>query len=203
CLRRPGHRRQVPAIPKTSYQAVIFSLRKSECIVSLGKSFGGMSMRYTRLAIFGVVVLVGSLLLSFWVTRGRAGVAAPFYSTVRLAQDRTGPGSTLLAAADTLRSCETQIEATAHRAPVAAIVGASFTAGVGPDNPVQSWAVQLAQELSWNAVVYGAPGAGYARGGPGGTRSMSRLLEAEDLDRLNPELVIVQAGHDDQGVPAA
>ena len=32
---------------------------------------------------------------------------------------------------------------------------------------------------------------------------MSSLLEAEDLGRLNPELVIVQAGHDDQGVPAA
>ena len=37
---------------------------------------------------------------------------------------------------------------------MAAIVGASYTAGVGPDNPVQSWAVRLAQELRWNAVVY-------------------------------------------------
>jgi lysophospholipase L1-like esterase len=31
---------------------------------------------------------------------------------------------------------------------------------------------------------------------------MSSLLEAEDLDHLDPDLVIVQAGHDDQGVPA-
>jgi lysophospholipase L1-like esterase len=162
-----------------------------------------MSMRYTRLAVFGAVVLVGSLLLSFWATGNRAGPAAPFYSSVRLVQDRPGSDSTLLAAADTLRSCETHIEATARRAPVAAIVGASYTAGVGPDNPVQSWAVRLAQELRWNAVVYGVSGAGYAHGGPGGTRSMSSLLEAEDLGRLNPELVIVQAGHDDQGVPAA
>ena len=160
-------------------------------------------MRYTRLAVFGVVVLVGSLLLSLWVTRGRAGAPAPFYSSVRLVQDRPGPHAALLVAADTLRSCETRIEATARRAPVAAIVGASFTAGVGPDNPVQSWAVQLAQELRWNAVVYGVSGAGYAHGGPGGTRSMSRLLAAEDLGRLNPDLVIVQAGHDDEGVPAA
>jgi lysophospholipase L1-like esterase len=162
-----------------------------------------MSMRYTRLAVFGAVVLVGSLLLSFWVTGSRAGTAAPFYSSVRLVQDRPGSDSTLLAAADTLRSCETHIEATARRAPVAAIVGASYTAGVGPDNPVQSWAVRLAQELRWNAVVYGVSGAGYARGGPGGARSMSSLLEAEDLGRLDPELVIVQAGHDDEGVPAA
>lgn len=160
-------------------------------------------MRYTRLAVFGAVVLVGSLLSSFWVTGSRPGAAAPFYSSVRLVQDRPGSGSTLLATADTLRSCETHIEATARRAPVAAIVGASYTAGVGPDNPVQSWAVQLAQELRWNAVVYGVSGAGYAHGGPGGTRSMSSLLEAEDLGRLNPELVIVQAGHDDEGVPAA
>lgn len=181
---------------------MIFSLRKSECIVSLGKSWG-MSMRYARLAVFGAVVLVGGLLLSLWVTPSRADAAVPFYSSVRLVPDRPGPDSALLAAADTLRSCETRIEATARRAPVAAIAGASYTAGVGPDNPVQSWAVQLAQELRWNAVVYGVPGAGYARGGPGGTGSMSSLLEAEDLGRLNPELVIVQAGHDDEGVPAA
>ncbi len=160
-------------------------------------------MRYTRLAVFGVIVLVCSLLLSFWVARGRAGVAVPFHSSVRLVQDRPGPDSALLAAADTLRGCETRIEATARRAPVAAIAGASFTAGVGPDNPVQSWAVQLVQELRWNAVVYGVPGAGYARGGAGGAESMSSLLEAEDLGRLNPDLVIVQAGHDDEGVPAA
>lgn len=160
-------------------------------------------MRYTRLAVFGAVVLAGSLLLASWVTRDRADAAAPVYSSVRLVQDRPGPDSTLLAAADTLRSCETRIEVTARRAPVAAIVGASYTAGVGPGNPVQSWAVQLAHELRWNAVVYGASGAGYAHGGPGGTRSMSRLLEAEDLGHLNPELVIVQAGHDDEDVSAA
>lgn len=160
-------------------------------------------MRYTRLAVFGAVVLVGSLLLSSWVTVSRAGVPAPSYSSVRLVQDRPGSHSTLLATADTLRSCETHIEAIARRAPVVAIVGASFTAGVGPGNPVQSWAVQLAQELRWNAVVYGVPGAGYARGGRDGTRSMSSLLEAEDLGRLDPELVIVQAGHDDEGVPTA
>jgi lysophospholipase L1-like esterase len=160
-------------------------------------------MRHIQLAVLGAVVLVGSLLLSFWVTRDRAGTPAPFYSSVRLVQDRPGQDSTLLATADTLRSCETHIEATAHRAPVAAIVGASYTAGVGPGNPMQSWAVRLAQELHWNAVVYGAPGAGYARGGRGGTGSMSSLLEAEDLGRLHPDLVIVQAGHDDEGVPAA
>ena len=42
-----------------------------------------------------------------------------------------------------------------------AIVGASYTAGIGPDNPAQSWAVRLARLLHWNAVIYGVPGAGY------------------------------------------
>lgn len=44
-----------------------------------------------------------------------------------------------------------------------AIVGASFTAGVGPGRPGQSWAVLLARLLHWDAVVYGDPGAGYVR----------------------------------------
>jgi hypothetical protein len=76
-------------------------------------------------------------------------------------------------------------------------------AGAGRDDPEQSWAVQLTRELRWNAVVYGVPGTGFARSGPGGPGSMSGLIEAEDLPRLNPALVIVQAGFDDNGVPEA
>ena len=44
--------------------------------------------------------------------------------------------------------------------PVVAIVGASFTAGVGAEDPAGSWAVLLARQLRWNAFVYGVPGAG-------------------------------------------
>jgi acyl-CoA thioesterase I len=117
---------------------------------------------------------------------------------------QTGPGSSLAAAASSLRTCETRIEGTTHQAPTAAIVGASYTAGVGPDDPEQSWAVQLTRELHWNAVVYGVAGAGFARSGQRtGPGSMSGLLKAEDLPRLNPALVIVQAGFDDNGVPEA
>jgi hypothetical protein len=42
--------------------------------------------------------------------------------------------------------------------PTVAIVGASFTAGVGAEDPVGSWAVLLARQLHWNAFVYGVPG---------------------------------------------
>ena len=79
-------------------------------------------------------------------------------------------------------------------------VGASFTAGVG-SGPGRSWAVLLARRLHWNAVVYGVPGAGYVR--PGARREGPVLAEADrlGLSVLKPSLVIVQAGHDDIGVP--
>jgi acyl-CoA thioesterase I len=81
--------------------------------------------------------------------------------------------------------------------------GTAPPAAAWPDNPEQSWAVQMTRELHWNAVVYGVSGAGFAHSGSGATGSMSSLLEAEDLPRLNPALVIVQAGFDDDGVPEA
>ncbi len=82
-----------------------------------------------------------------------------------------------------------------------AIVGASYTAGVGPHDPELSWAVQLARTLRWNAVVYGVSGAGYVHAGPGGQGPVARLLAREHLAALDPALVIIQAGHDDAGVP--
>jgi hypothetical protein len=86
---------------------------------------------------------------------------------------------------------------------VLAVVGASFTAGTGPDRPGLSWAVRLAGMLGWNAVVLGDPGAGYARPGFGHEGPARRLIEREHLAALRPALVIVQFGHDDIGVPAA
>jgi len=86
---------------------------------------------------------------------------------------------------------------------VLAIVGASFTAGVGPGHPGQSWAVRLARYLHWDAVVYGDPGAGYLRAGAGRKGPVSAELGRVDLRALAPALVIVQAGHDDIGLPAA
>jgi lysophospholipase L1-like esterase len=86
---------------------------------------------------------------------------------------------------------------------VLAVVGASFTAGIGPDSPRRSWAVRLAGMLGWNAVILGDPGAGYARRGLGHEGPARRLLEREHLAALRPALVIVQFGYDDIGVPAA
>jgi lysophospholipase L1-like esterase len=103
-----------------------------------------------------------------------------------------------------LAGCEDTIESGAAGGglPRLAIVGASFTAGVGPGNPLQSWAVLLARQLRWDAVVYGDPGAGYVRLGAGRQGPMAAEIARIGLRALKPALVIVQAGHDDIGVPA-
>jgi acyl-CoA thioesterase-1 len=102
--------------------------------------------------------------------------------------------------------CEQRLERTRSKdgqdAPTLAIVGASFTAGIGPGNPDKSWAVLLARRLHWDAVVSGDPGAGYVRPGVGRKGPVAEEIARIDLPALAPTLVIVQAGHDDIGVPA-
>jgi acyl-CoA thioesterase I len=108
----------------------------------------------------------------------------------------------MLSVATPLAACEQRIEHQSDRLPTIAIVGASYTAGIGPDNPELSWAVVLARLLHWNAVIYGVPGAGYVNASSTGRGPMARMLDREDLRALDPSLVVVQAGHDDLGVPA-
>jgi acyl-CoA thioesterase-1 len=97
--------------------------------------------------------------------------------------------------------CEQEIERGQPRGgPRLVIVGASFTAGVGP-GPGRSWAVLLARHLHWDAVVYGDPGAGYVRVGAGRKGPVGAEIGRVGLRALEPSLVIVQAGHDDIGVP--
>jgi lysophospholipase L1-like esterase len=105
------------------------------------------------------------------------------------------------ASGNALAACELRLERAPNGLPVMAVVGASFTAGTGPGNAALSWAVLLARTLGWNAVVDGVPGAGYVRAGHQGP--VGRMLAREDLRALDPGLVIVQAGHDDSGVPAS
>jgi lysophospholipase L1-like esterase len=108
----------------------------------------------------------------------------------------------VLAAVDPFGRCEQRIEGRPRDLPAVAIVGASYTAGVGPDNPALSWAADFARKLRWNAVIYGVPGTGYVRTGTDGLGPMTRMLGVERLPALAPSLVIVQAGHDDGGVQA-
>jgi len=101
-----------------------------------------------------------------------------------------------------LATCEHRLEhARRHAARTLAVVGASFTAGVGPGVASQSWAVLLAHMLLWDAVVEGVSGAGYVRAGFGGQGPVATELARIGLRALAPSLVIIQAGHDDIGVP--
>lgn len=144
------------------------------------------------------------LLLSSCASSG-AGAARAVRATVRSAAPAApAPGTArthIVPRGGTLAACEQRLERARRGAPTMAIVGASYTAGVGPGSPALSWAVQLARMLRWNAVIDGVSGAGYVRAGAGGQGTVARMLARERLAALDPALVIVQAGHDDAGVP--
>ena len=103
---------------------------------------------------------------------------------------------------DQFTACEQRIERAHGRVSTMAVVGASFTAGVGPDDSALSWAADLARSLRWNAVIYGVSGAGYEQAGTYAAGPMTRMIGAEHLSGLSASLVIVQAGYDDVRVPA-
>jgi len=108
----------------------------------------------------------------------------------------------MVAVRDQFTACEQRLERAHGRVPTMAVVGASFTAGVGPDNSALSWAADLARHLRWDAVIYGVSGAGYEQSGTYGAGPMARQLSTERLPGLSASLVIVQAGYDDVRVPA-
>lgn len=107
----------------------------------------------------------------------------------------------MLAVRDTFGACERRLRIDSRRVPAMAIVGASYTAGVGPGAAALSWGAVLARTLGWKAVIYGVPGVGYVSKGSPELGPVIRMLGAERLRRLDPSLVILQAGHDDIGVP--
>lgn len=83
--------------------------------------------------------------------------------------------------------------------PLLAVVGASFAAGVGAGNRHDAWPEDLARLLHWGAAVSADPGAGYVNPGAGRRGPFSRLAARLNLTRLDPEVVIIQGGHDDIG----
>ena len=143
-------------------------------------------------------------LLALWPAS--AAPAVPHAGVTYPVVLRNGPGAAPGSRALGEHACEQEIErAPAPGVPRLAIVGASFTAGVG-SGPDRSWAVVLARHLGWDAVVDGVPGAGYVRAGagrPGSRGPVAAEIARAGLRVLQPSLVIVQAGHDDIGVPPA
>jgi lysophospholipase L1-like esterase len=152
------------------------------------------------MAAVGATAIACCLALMIW---SLATPAAPAGSAPGARTLGTRAGNRVAASRNALAACELRLERAPNGLPVMAIVGASFTAGTGPGNAALSWAVLLARTLGWNAVVDGVPGAGYVRAGAGHQGPVARLLAGEDLRALEPGLVVVQAGHDDSGVPAS
>ena len=158
-----------------------------------------------RVTAIAACVLACCLGLSLWLVARGGGAASQAVSSVLIQREPWGPGQRAreLTDATPLAACEARIVREPRRLPTIAVVGASYTAGTGPDNPLLSWAVVLARLLRWNAVIDGVPGAGYVSQGVGRHGPITRMLSAEGLRSLDPSVVIVQAGHDDVGVPQA
>jgi acyl-CoA thioesterase-1 len=160
-----------------------------------------------------IASVAAASLLVLWPARAapavpHAGVTYPvaLFTWPPAAAGRSGPGPAPASRAYGEHACEQEVErASGSSGPRLAIVGASFTAGVG-SGPGRSWAVLLARHLRWDAVVDGVPGAGYVRAGagrPGSRGPVAAEIARAGLRALQPSLVIVQAGHDDIGVPPA
>jgi lysophospholipase L1-like esterase len=83
--------------------------------------------------------------------------------------------------------------------PLLAVIGASFSVGVGAGSRQDSWAYRLARQQGWRIVVSADPGAGFVNTGSHHLGPLSRLANRLDLARLAPAVVIVQGGHNDVG----
>lgn len=81
-------------------------------------------------------------------------------------------------------------------APVALILGDSYSQGGGASNPDNGWAAIVTRELGWESTVLSAPGGGYALPGTNG-QSILQMLEATDLATLKPDVVVIQSGYND------
>jgi acyl-CoA thioesterase I len=147
-------------------------------------------------AVAGTVSLLGlgTAVAVQAVIRPPSGVTHPVAAyPVVFRHPEPGPGHPR----SSLSACETEF---GPARPRLVVVGASFTAGVG-SGPGRSWAVLLARRLHWDAVVYGVPGAGYVRAGARRAGPVVAEVDRLGLRALRPSLIVVQAGHDDIGVP--
>jgi lysophospholipase L1-like esterase len=159
--------------------------------------------RYAILAAIAAAVVILGLAVAAQMRRA-AGLASPAPGAAAyIAAARQRVGEPAPAVGLGWPACELQLEQSKPPGlPRVAILGASFTAGVG-SSPGGSWAVLLARHLHWDAVVYGVPGAGYVRPGAGHGGPVAAEIARVGLRALAPSLIIVQVGHDDIGIPPA
>ncbi len=80
------------------------------------------------------------------------------------------------------------------------VLGASISAGTG-SSAEQAWPTLIGRCLGRPVMVGAVPGTGYVATGRGERGPVVRLVREADLGRLDPSLVVLQAGHNDIGTP--
>lgn len=89
--------------------------------------------------------------------------------------------------------------------PVLLIVGDSYTAGVGADQPGQGWANVVARELGYPTNIEGVSGTGFAWGGGVqdelGDEYELRLRNIAADPAFVPNILILQGGQNDAQIP--
>jgi lysophospholipase L1-like esterase len=110
------------------------------------------------------------------------------------------PGRTVAASA---RCTSPRISTARGALPVLAVVGASFSAGVGARGAALAWPADLGRLLHMRVVVSADAGAGYLSRGVGRRGPFARLTDRLNLARLRPAVLLVQGGHNDVNRPAA
>lgn len=96
--------------------------------------------------------------------------------------------------------CTARTAAVRH---VLAVVGASFSAGVGAGSKSLAWPADLGRILHLPVAVSADPGAGYVNLGAGRRGPFRVLARKLNLATLRPQLVLIQGGHNDINHPAA
>lgn len=86
--------------------------------------------------------------------------------------------------------------------PVLAVVGASFSAGVGARGAARAWPADLGRILHMRVVVSADAGAGYLSRGVGRRGPFAALASKLNLARLRPAVLLIQGGHNDINRPA-
>lgn len=79
------------------------------------------------------------------------------------------------------------------------VLGASISAGTGTDAE-QAWPALLGRCLKRPVLTRTVPGAGYVARGRDGRGPMGRLVGQVNLARVDPSIVLIQAGYNDIGV---
>lgn len=89
-------------------------------------------------------------------------------------------------------------------APVALVVGDSYSEGYGATDPKSEGYVPLiAAATGWEMNVLTTSGGGYTKPGVNNNGPFGRLLRDADLAGLSPDVIIIQGGINEPGTDAA